>query len=90
MKCNRPRIKRVIKPVIKPTIKPVIQIGKAGVTGAIIAEIKTRLKKQEIIKVKILKSARNNTDRYTIAEGVAEKSNANLIDIRGNTFTLKR
>ena len=77
------------KQIIKPVLKPAIRIGKSGVTDAIISEIKLRLKKEKTIKIKTLKSARDKADRRTIAEDVAKKSNAKLMDIRGNTFTLK-
>ena len=78
------------KQLIKPVVKPAIRIGKSGITDAVVAEIKARLKKEKTIKIRILKSARNKADRHTIANEVAEKSNAILTDVRGNTFTLKR
>lgn len=65
----------------------IIQIGKSGITDALIDEIKIQVRKQEILKVRILESARTK-DRKEIAQVVAEKTNSRLLDVRGNTFTL--
>ncbi len=66
-----------------------IQIGKSGITDSLIHEIKIQVRRQKILKIKILKSART-TDRDKIAKEVAEKTNSRLLDVRGNTFTLGR
>lgn len=69
--------------------KSTIQIGKSGVTDSLIDEIKKQVRRQKILKVRILKSARTK-DKEEIAQGVAEKTNSRLLDVRGNTFTLAR
>ncbi len=68
----------------------VIQIGKNGVTDQILSEIRKQLRKKKALKVRILKSALGETDKYGIAEEVSSKSGGILVDVRGNTFTLKR
>ncbi|RLI88147.1 MAG: RNA-binding protein [Candidatus Altiarchaeales archaeon] len=68
---------------------PQIQIGKSGITEPLIAEIKAQLKKRKILKVRILKSART-ADRKEIAQEVAERAKADLLVVRGNTFTLSK
>lgn len=69
---------------------PKIQIGKYGITDSLISEIKIQLKKKKILKVKILKSARSKKDKREIAKEVAEMANAELVAMRGNTFTLEK
>ena len=68
---------------------PQIQVGKSGVTDSLIVEIKAQLKRNKILKVRILKSART-VDRRVIAEEVAKRANADLSLVRGNTFTLTK
>ncbi len=67
-----------------------LQIGKTGVTENILGEIKTQLKKHKIMKVKILRSAKGDKDSKEIAGEVATHVKAKLLDVRGNTFILKR
>jgi len=67
-----------------------IHIGKNGITGALVAEIKTQLRKRGELKVNILKSARTESDRKEIAAEVADRTNSHLLQVRGNTFILSR
>lgn len=72
--------------------KAEIRIGKAGLSENILREIDRRLKEQEIVKVKILRSAFTveRKDRFQIAQEVAEKLNAILVEVRGKTFIVYR
>lgn len=83
-------IKKEIKKRIAGKID--LQLGKKGITEAFIREVKNRLKKQNVIKIKILKSFRKSTtmDRREIAKYIAEKTGARVIDVRGYTFILVR
>jgi RNA-binding protein len=74
------------------TMKATLQIGKGGITDGVIEEIKTQLKRQELIKVKILKSAFSDElgDREKIAKALSERAGAELIEIKGNTIVLSR
>lgn len=67
-----------------------VQLGKKGITDSFIREIKNRLEKQGVVKVRILKSFRrtSDVDRREIARIVAEKVGAKLVDVRGYTFIL--
>lgn len=67
-----------------------VQIGKQGLTEGVINEIKARLEKKEIVKVRILKSALTATglSRREIAEKVSHAVGATLVDLRGRTFIL--
>ncbi|MEM0340926.1 MAG: YhbY family RNA-binding protein [Acidilobaceae archaeon] len=78
---------RVAKSVHGPSE---VQIGKQGLTEGVINEIKARLEKKEIVKVKILKSALVVTGltRQEIAEKVSHAVRATLVDVRGRTFIL--
>ncbi len=69
-----------------------VNIGKHGLSDSVLMEIKRRLKDEEVLKVRILRSCLKVTglDRKTIAKKVAEIVNAELIAVRGYTFVLKR
>ncbi|MCK5309119.1 MAG: YhbY family RNA-binding protein [Thermoplasmata archaeon] len=63
-----------------------IRMGKSGVTQALIDEIKAQIKKKDAVKVKLLGTRREETK--AIASELAERCNAELIDVRGNTVVL--
>jgi len=67
-----------------------VRIGKKGVSQGIIEEVKRRIKEKGFVKVKILKNAPEIEfiDRRDLAELVAKKAEAVLIDVRGRTFVL--
>jgi len=74
------------------TMKATLQIGKGGISEGIIEEIKTQLKRQNLIKVKILQSAFSDEyeDREQIGKTLAERAGAELIEIKGNTIVLSK
>ena len=63
-----------------------IRMGKSGVTQALVDEIKVQIKRKDAVKVKLLGTKREETK--TIASDLAERCNADLIDVRGNTVVL--
>ena len=63
-----------------------IRMGKSGVTQALIDEIKDQIKRKESVKVKLLGTKRDETKQ--IASELAERCDAELIDVRGNTVVL--
>lgn len=67
-----------------------LQLGKNGPTPGFIEEVKNRLKKQGVVKIRILKSYLRSTgaSRREIASTIAELVGARLIEVRGNTFIL--
>lgn len=67
-----------------------VRVGKSGVTGGLILEVKTLLEKHKKIRVKILKSALKAGERKKIIEDVSGGSNARVLDFRGNTFILEK
>jgi RNA-binding protein len=69
---------------------PDVIIGKNGITEGVIGEIKTRLERSEIVKVKVLKTGLDaeGVDRREIARRVSDLVEARLMGVRGRTFVL--
>ena len=67
-------------------LEATVRMGKSGVTQALIDEIKAQIKKKDAVKVKLLGTRRDETK--AIASELAERCNADLIDVRGNTVVL--
>ena len=63
-------------------------IGKNGVTPSLVEEIGRQLKDNKLVKVKLLKSAVETMPREEIAKLLAEKTGAELIEVKGNTVVL--
>jgi len=70
------------------TEKPTVWIGKEGATTQLINEINNQLKKREMIKAKILKTALKEEKAKEIAAKIAEQTDSTLIGVRGHTFML--
>ncbi len=85
---DKNKIKNLIKERRRGKID--IQLGKSGLTEGFINEVKRRLKKQGVVKIRILRSylKSGENDRRSIARKVAELAGARLIEVRGNTFIL--
>ena len=69
------------------TITPVVWVGKEGV-DKVIMEVKRQIKDRGLIKVKIRKSALENSDRKEIAEKIATETNSEIVSLVGNVITL--
>lgn len=67
-----------------------VQLGKKGLTNGFINEVKHRLEKHRIVKIRVLKSFLKTSDlgRTEVAEKVAEKCGGAVVDVRGNTFIM--
>jgi RNA-binding protein len=70
--------------------KPTIWIGKGGASPEIVKEVNKQLEKNEIVKVKILKSALENVTAKHVASKIADMTEASLVEVRGHTFILYR
>ncbi len=66
-----------------------VNIGKNGLHPGIIEEIRRRLDQEGVVKIRILKNARNKVDDHQIRE-LAQKLNAIILDERGFTFILAK
>jgi RNA-binding protein len=63
-------------------------VGKNGLTPALVEEIRRQLKDNKLIKVKLLKSAVEAMPREELARELAQKTRAELIEVKGNTVVL--
>lgn len=70
-------------------LEPIVQVGKAGITEAILEEMKVQLKKRKLIKIKLLKSAKTDNMK-TIALNLATTLKATLVQQVGSTITLHK
>ncbi|MGB9694274.1 MAG: YhbY family RNA-binding protein, partial [Fervidobacterium sp.] len=70
--------------------KPTLWVGKSGVSQELLKEIEKQLNKNEMVKVKILKSALKEEKAKVIASEIAEQVEAFLVEVKGHTFMLYR
>jgi len=68
--------------------RPTIWIGKSGASEELLKEIARQLDREEMVKVRILKSALTEGEARQIASRVAEQTSASLVEVRGHTFML--
>jgi RNA-binding protein len=54
----------------------------------LLKEIEKQLDKNEMVKVKVLKSALEENKAKEIASRIAEKTESSLVEVRGHTFML--
>jgi len=71
-------------------LKPSIIIGKNGINDAVIKNIKTHLRTYGVIKIKILKTHIEGKDKKSLAIELAEKCQAQLVDVVGFTLVLAK
>ncbi len=57
----------------------IIQVGKAGLTEAVIEEIKVQLKNKKLVKVKFLRSAIKDEDKKELFKELADKTKSEII-----------
>lgn len=70
-------------------LKPVIRIGKNGVTGNIINDVKNLVKKKKIVKIKVLRSALNSETMKDIADKIVKEANLRIVQIRGHSVVVR-
>ena len=61
-----------------------VWVGKAGIES-VVEELGDQLQENELVKVKFLRSARGTDSTEDLAETLADRTNAELIETRGNT-----
>lgn len=71
-------------------ISPILNIGKNGITDALIEELNKQIKANRLVKVRVLKSAEEGKDIKTIANEIAEATKSTLIEVKGRTVVLYR
>jgi RNA-binding protein len=70
-------------------LKPIINIGKNGITDAVVEELVKQIKANRLVKVRILKSAAQG-DVKTLAQQLADTTRTTLVEVRGSTVVLYR
>ena len=63
-------------------------IGKNGATNDVVEEVKKRLKRNEVVKIKILKTALEQTTMKEITKMLVDNTKSELIEARGHMLTL--
>ena len=66
-----------------------VWVGKSGI-GAVEEELSGQLKNRNLVKVKVLRSARAGTTVEELTEELAERVNADVVETRGNTGVVHR
>ena len=72
------------------TLDVAFQVGKNGVTEGVVKELVARLEREPLVKVKLLKGAREDASTKEVAQGLAEKAGAVLVEVRGFTALFYR
>lgn len=68
------------------TYDPVLQIGKSGITDNSVLQAQEALEARELIKVKVLNNCLD--EAQAVAEILAIKTNAKLVQVIGRNFLL--
>ena len=63
-------------------INPTVHVGKDGLKDSLYEEIKAQIKKNRLIKIKVLANADSETKE--IADALAENTGSVVVDVRGS------
>lgn len=67
-------------------LEPVVMVGKDAVTPAVVQSARDVIRKRELIKVRVLNNCLE--DASDVMKLLAERCDANLVQIKGNTGLL--
>ena len=67
-------------------ISPSVHVGKDGLKDSLYEEIKAQIKKNRLIKLKVLANAEGETKE--IADEIAENTGSIVVDVRGSIVLL--
>ncbi|MBP7249687.1 MAG: ribosome assembly RNA-binding protein YhbY [Selenomonas sp.] len=67
-------------------LEPVVMVGKDAVTPAVVQSARDVIRKRELIKVRVLNNCLE--DASDVMELLAERCDANLVQVKGNTGLL--
>ncbi len=84
------KIKSIIKELKKRKVaqhRADVNIGKKGIYDGIVNEIRRRLEQEGVVKIRVLKSARQKVSDKDIEE-LAKKLDAIVVDSRGYTYII--
>lgn len=69
-------------------LEPTVHIGKNGITGGTITEIVKVLRRNRLVKIKLLHSFIESHDKDAAAQELAQKTKCELIQQFGNVVVL--
>lgn len=67
-------------------LSPTVHVGKEGLKDSVAEEIKAQIKKNRLIKIRVLPAA--DTETAEIAASIAEATDAIVVDVRGGVILL--
>ncbi len=67
-------------------LKPTVHVGKDGLKDSVYDEISDQLKKNRLIKIKVLDNA--DSDTKEVAETIAAQVGAVVVDVRGGVVVM--
>ena len=71
-------------------LKPKFIIGKNGLTEQVIRNIRDTLKKEQLIKIKILGNVMEDKDKKAFVNDIIQKTDSKLVQFIGFTVVLSR
>lgn len=69
-------------------LKPTVYIGKEGITSNVVLELAKQLKKNKLVKVKLLASV--EAAKEEVAEQLVRDTASTLIEVRGRTVVIAK
>jgi len=60
-----------------------VRVGKLGITPELISEIDRHLKKDGLVKVRMLRNYMEERNRFQLAETIAVRTGSLLLDVKG-------
>lgn len=67
-----------------------LQVGKAGISEGFVDEVDRQLASDDLVKIRVLRSAAAEKGPKETAEELAEATDSHLIEVRGKTVVLYR
>lgn len=68
-----------------------VQVGKGGVRDTVVQELDKQLRERKLVKARLLPaSTEGGTAQRSVAEGLAEATKSDLVDVRGHTAVFYR
>lgn len=67
-----------------------LQVGKAGLSDGFVEEVDRQLAREDLVKLRVLRSAAAENGPQATGEELADRLEAHLIEVRGNTVVLYR
>jgi RNA-binding protein len=67
-----------------------LKVGKSGLSEGFIEELESALARDDLVKMRMLRSARAGESVDEMAEELADRTDSHLVEIRGHTVVLYR